>query len=83
MRLNASAKIPNPLSLAPQKKGTVGRPKCLRDGIRGVSTRFRVTAILSKDWPGSHWNSPCSFVVLDATEFLMSTCLAEERFSWP
>jgi hypothetical protein len=34
MRLNASAKIPNPLSLAPQKKGTVGRPKCLRDGIR-------------------------------------------------
>jgi hypothetical protein len=29
-----SAKILNPLSLVPQMKGTVGRPKCLRDGIR-------------------------------------------------
>jgi hypothetical protein len=32
--VEASAKIPNPLSLAPEKKGTVGRPKCLEEGTR-------------------------------------------------
>ena len=34
IHLRQSAKMPNPWSLAPQQKGTVGRRKCLRDGAR-------------------------------------------------
>ena len=67
-RLDASgrqpAKMPNPLSLAPQQKGNRRQAEVFERRYSASARGSGCPTISSKNWPGSHWNSPCSFEVL-------------------